>query len=129
MEQTELQLELTAIDNYIAKRKQHIKRGEQLKELLDNEAFKAVILEGYFEEESRKLFKSLTDPSGVKIYSDDEVRLLLKSINHFKGYVGTEDYLGTVLTEAESAPLDIIKNEDYRKEVTAKYAGYGIEDN
>jgi len=122
MELTDLQQELKAIDSFIAEKQKLIKRGEQLKELMNSEAFKAVILEGYIEEESRKLFESLTNPMGVSAYTEEETLQRMRSINHFRDYVGTKDHQGTVLVDAGKAPIDIINEEDHRKEVTAKYA-------
>ena len=116
---------LEAIDAVIAKKKEAIKAGEALKRLMNNPDFKLVILEGYVEAEANKLFKILTDPSGASPYTDDQIKLKLEAISHFKGYVGTEDFPGTVKIEAEQAPLEILREENYRKEVTAMYAESG----
>ena len=122
MELTDLQQELETIDSFIAEKQKLVKRGEQLKELMGSEAFKAVILDGYVEEESRKLFESLTNPMGVSAYTEEETLLRIKAINHFKGYIGTRLIPGSVAMDAVKAPIDIINEEDHRKQVTAKYA-------
>jgi len=119
MEQSTLNETLEAIDAVIAKKKAAIKRGERLARLMKNEDFIDVILDGYIETEARKLFTILTNPSGESPYSPEEIQLKLEAISHFKGYVGTEDYLGTVMMEAKKAPLEIAREEDYRKQVTA----------
>lgn len=116
---------LEAIDAVIADKKEVIKVGEALKRLMNNPDFKLVILDGYIEAEADKLFKILTDPSGSSPYTDDEIKLKLAAISHFKGYVGTEDFPGTVKIAAEQAPLDILREENYRKEITAVYAESG----
>jgi len=46
----------------------------------------------------------------------------LASISDFRGYVGTEDYPGTIKIAAEAAPQIILKEELYRNELTASVA-------
>lgn len=120
MVETNLNEELKAIDAAIAERRKAIKLGEALQRLLKNQDFIDVILEGYIENEARKLFAILTDPSGKSPYSAEKIHLMLEAISHFKGYVGTDDYEGTVMMEARRAPQDIAREEDYRKQVTAE---------
>ena len=120
MEQSNLNETLQAIDAVIADKRQAIKRGEALQRLMKNQDFIDVILNGYIEEEARKLFAILTDPTGGSPYSAEKIHLMLEAISHFKGYVGTDTYKGTVMIEAEQAPLDIANEEDYRKQVTAE---------
>ena len=120
MEQSNLNETLQAIDADIAEKRQAIKRGEALQRLMKNQDFIDVILNGYIEEEARKLFAILTDPTGGSHYSAEKIRLMLEAIRHFKGYVGTDAYKGTVMIEAERAPLNIAGEEDYRKQVTAE---------
>ena len=110
---------LEAIDNVISEKRLAIKRGEQLKRLMKNPDFIDVILNGYIDVEAKKLFKILTDPTGASEFSPERITLGLEAISHFKGYVGTEDYPGTVMIEAKEAPLVIAREEDYRKQVTA----------
>jgi len=116
---------LKAIDAVIAEKRTAIKLGEALERLINNPDFKLVILDGYIEAEASKLFKILTDPSGATPYTDEQIHLKLEAISHFKGYVGTEDFLGTVRIAAKQAPLDIIREENYRNEVTATVAESG----
>ena len=117
-----LKEELKAIDKTIEKKKKAIRLGEALKELKNDPNFKLVILEGYVEAEAKRLFKILTDPSGVSPYSNEEIQLKLAAISHFKSYIGTDDYVGTIEIEAERAPDEIIMEENYRDEVTANAA-------
>jgi hypothetical protein len=117
-----LKEELRAIDKTIEKKKKAIRLGEALKELKNDPNFKLVILEGYVEAEAKRLFKILTDPSGVSPYSNEEIQLKLAAISHFKSYIGTDDYVGTIEIEAERAPDEIIMEENYRDEVTANAA-------
>jgi hypothetical protein len=121
-EQSNLKETLAAIDKVIADKKAAIKRGEALERLKKNQDFIDVILSGYVKAEEIKLFNILTDPSGASPYSDAEITLKLSAISHFKGYIGTDDFPGTVKMEADSAPLDIDLEEQYRRSVTAEFS-------
>lgn len=116
---------LEAIDKYIAEQKEIIKRGEDLNSLMADERFKRVILEGYFETESQKLFDTLTNPHSSQAMEVDEVQAVLAGIKRFKGYVGTPDSKGTLMIEAEQAPLNVLREEDERSRVTAEYGRSG----
>ncbi len=122
MDITNLKEDLEKIDNLIEEHKGKIERGKALDRLMKNEDFKAVILDGYFEAESQKLFKILTDPTGATPYTEETIRMKLASISDFKGYVGTGDYPGTIKIEAEAAPGIILREELYRNELTASAA-------
>jgi len=119
MVETNLNETLKAIDAVIAERREAIKLGEALNRLMKNQDFIDVILEGYINKEAKKLFAILTDPSGKSPYSAEKIHLMLEAISHFKGYVGTDDFEGTIMMEARRAPQDIAREEDYRKQVTA----------
>lgn len=125
MDSSNLKETLEAIDAAIAKSNAAIKRGERLKRLMKNPDFIDVILEGYIEVEAKKLFKILTDPTGASPLSNEEIHLKLEAISHFKGYVGTNDYEGTIEINAKRAPDEILRETNYRKEVTADYAANG----
>ena len=113
---------LTRIDEAILMYKADIRRGELLNSLLTFPAFKELIIDGYFEAEAKKLFDILIDPTGASPYSPEEIQARLGSISHFKGYVGTKDFPGTIKMNAERASELIIREENYRKEVTAAFA-------
>lgn len=117
-----LKQDLEAIDNVIADRKIAIERGVQLSRLRKNTDFIDVVLNGYITAEEAKLFKILTNPSGASPYSQEHIMLKLSAISDFKGYIGTEDYKGSVEIMADNAPLEIAREELYRKEITAAYA-------
>ena len=84
--------------------------------------FIEVILNGYIKAEEDKLFRILTDPTGASEYSNEQIQLKLASISDFKRYIGTDTYQGTVLDEAKRAPEAILREEAYRKQVTAEAA-------
>lgn len=113
-----LKTTLEAIDAVIAKQRAAIKRGEDLKALMKDPRFKSVILDGYFETEAKRLFKILTDPTEVSAYTAEEIQSQLSAISTFKGYVGTK---GTIEIEAAMAPSLIMKEEQYRNEVTSEF--------
>jgi hypothetical protein len=64
----------------------------------------------------------LTDPSGITPYTAEETQLKLAAISHFKGYVGTDSFIGTVMRDAQDAPSRILSEEKYRNEVTEEFA-------
>jgi len=126
MDTSNLKETLNAIDASIEGYRKAEEQGKKLKRLMKNPDFISVILEGYIDTEAKKLFKILTDPSGASPYSPEAIQLKLEAISHFKSVVGTDDYKGTIEIEAEQAPLDILREETYRKEVTAEFAGEEI---
>lgn len=122
-----LQETLKSIDSYIAEKQEAIKRGEALERLKSNPDFQAVIVEGYIETEAKKLFDILTDPTGASPYSAETIQLKLEAISHFKSYVGTRDYPGTVKMDATRAPGEIQRELAERARTTAEYAAIEAE--
>jgi hypothetical protein len=94
-----------------------------LKRLKKNQDFIDVILNRYIDVEAKKLFEILTDPTGATPYTAEQIHLKLESISHLKGFIGTDNYEGAIEINARRAPLDIAREEDYRKEVTAAADG------
>jgi len=125
MDKSNLEETLKRIDKYINEQERNIKRGEALERLMVNPDFKAIILDGYIDTEAKKLFKILTDPSGASPYTPEEIHLKLGTISHFRGYVGTSDFAGTVKIDAEQAPSNILREQVERSRVTAEYAVNG----
>jgi len=125
METSNLNKQLKAIDKAIEDFKSDIERGKALTRLMANQDFKDVILDGYFEAEANKLFNILVDPTGASPYSNEEIQLKLAAISHFKSYVGTTDFRGTIEMDAERAPSLLMGEEAYRNEVTADFAASG----
>lgn len=121
-EQSTLNETLKRIETVIAGYREDIELGKDLIALKNNPHFQRVIMSGYIDKEAKKLFNILTDPTGATPYTAEQTHLRLEAISHFKSYVGTEDYPGTVMMDAQQAPLKIEKEEAYRKELTAEYA-------
>jgi hypothetical protein len=113
---------LKATDSAIAKKEADIKRGEALERLKQNPDYQLIIEQGYIESESKKLFDTLTDPSGASVYTAEQIHLKLEAISHFKSYVGTDDYIGEIKAAADAAPEAIERERLYRQEVTAEYS-------
>lgn len=118
METSNLKETLEAIDTVINKKKAVYSRGQDLQELMKDQRFINVVLDGYFKSEAAKLFTILTDPNDDSL-SNEEVLQRLEGINQFKRYVGTMGNPGTLMIEAMIAPDEIIREEQYRLEVTA----------
>ena len=122
MDSSNLQETLTNISSVISEWEADIEKGKALARMKQTKDYKLVFAEGYINTEAKKLFEILTDPSGASCYSPEEIHLRLEAISHFKGYVGTKDFPGTVDEDARAA-FDLIQNEQlYRKELTAKLA-------
>ena len=113
---------LEEIETVITESELAVERGEYLKELKNSKAFQSVIIEGYIDTESKKLFEILTDPSGASPYSTEKIHLMLEAISHFKSYIGTEDFQGTVEQDAMYGTQEIEREQDYRKTITAQNA-------
>jgi hypothetical protein len=113
---------LQLIDEVMAERNASIELGEKLKRLKNNPDFIAVILDGYIATEEKKLFKILTDPSGASPYTEAQITKKLNSISDLKAYIGTEDFPGTIMVKADNAPGELLREEQYRKEVTTEYS-------
>jgi len=113
---------LENIDKYIESQKEAIELGKDLEFLMNTKQFKNVVLNGYIDTEAKKLFEILIDPSGASPYTDEVIQLKLAAISDFKGYIGTEDYPGTIKINAKNAPYNIDREEQERTRVTAEYA-------
>ena len=107
---------LDRIDTLISDKQSAITKGAQLEVLMKTPGFIDVILDGFMNDEAKRLFDIMVDPTGASPYSNEEIQLKLAGISTFK------KYLADVKKAAERAPLDILREEDYRKEVTAENA-------
>lgn len=111
--------ELKAIDDYIKDQNSLIKAGKDLEELKASEAFQNVIVKGYLESETNKLFDMLLSNQDV---NREIILNKIDSIKHFKEYIGTKDQKGSVELLALSAPSNIEANNQTRAElVSEKY--------
>jgi len=122
VENSNLNEQLEQIDGRIAELKDAIKVSEALERLHENEDFKTVILDGYLEKESKRLFGVLVTPSTLKRDVIENIQDKLSAIRNIK------QYFGVLLQNAHMAPMQIEEEEDYRKEVTASYSNNETEE-
>ena len=114
-----LSVTLERIDEAIDTFKESAAEGEMLKRLRSNPDFVHLFINKYIDTEAKKLFNILIDPSGASPYSEDELRRKLDAVGSFKGY------LSDIKIAAIAAPAFIMREEQYRKEVTATAASEG----
>jgi len=122
MDSSTLQKTLKDIEDSISENALAIERAEDLKSLKLDKRFQSVIIDGYINDESKRLFDILTDPSGASPYSKEKINLLLEAISHFKSYIGTDGYEGTVDQDAMYALDANDKEREFRKKLTAEAA-------
>ena len=111
-----LTMKLEEIDQRIEYLKKNIEKKQQLERLHENEDFKSFFLEGYFEEEGKRLFEVLVEPNSLKRDVIENIQDKLSSIRNIK------QFFGVAKTNADMAPSQIEEEEAYRKEVTKYYA-------
>ena len=120
-----LTIELRAIDEAIEREEINKKRGEALEWLMNTEQFKLVITDGYLETEAKRCFDLLTSVPVPRHEVLEGLGERLNAIRYFKDYIGTPNYPGIVRRAAENADTVILEQQDYRKEVTAYYEANG----
>ena len=108
------QLEL--IDKKISQLKKNIDLANTLAELLEDDRFKSIILDGYLDDEAKRLFGVLVEPSTIKRDIMENIHDKLNSIRNLK------QYFAVIGQNAEMAPEQIIEEETYRKQVTKYFA-------
>ena len=109
--------ELNDIDNYIKGQNVLIQAGKDLEKLKATKEFQNVIVHGYLESETKRLFDMLLSPEDV---NRETILNLIDSIKHFKKYIGTADQKGTVEMLAISAPSNIEANTITRSELVSE---------
>ncbi len=108
--------ELQAIDDRIDELKYNIELGKALEELHEDERFQKVILNGYLEKESERLFGVLVSPSSMKRDQMENISDKLAAIRNIK------QFFGTMLINANMAQEQIDEENDFRKEITLRNA-------
>ena len=119
MTKVNFDLELQKIDDRIAELKQDVELGKALEELHEDERFKLVILDGYFDKEEKRIAGLLFNPTSLK---RDQIENMMDKATAIRNY---KQYFQTLLINANMAPDQIAEEEEYRKEVTAR--GYDDE--
>jgi hypothetical protein len=109
-----LREELAEIDKRIEEYKNDVETGKALERLHENEDFKNVIIGAYFDDEAKRVFELLTEPTNLKREQLENIEDKLKAIRVFKLF------FKTLLINANIAPDQIDELEEYRKEVTSR---------
>ena len=104
--------ELAAVDERIADLENQIELHKALERLHENEDFQKVVLDGYFEKESERIFGMLVTPSNLKRDQIENLMDMMSAIRNFKGY------FKTTIINASMAPEAIEEEREYRKEIT-----------
>ncbi len=116
MSEDNLKEELGKIDEQIVKLKKDIEIGEALNRLHENEDFKLVILEAYFEDEEKRISGLLFNPTTLK---REQIENLMDKATAIRNY---KFFFQTLLINANMAPDQLADEERYRKDVTAEGA-------
>ncbi len=122
-EKLNIDSQINEIDIDIANQEWFIKRAEALKELMKDENFKLVILEGYLELEANRVFELLTHPLTVKPEDKSNYLSQLDTIKNMGRYLGCENYKGTVNIQAINAKETLEKLIALKQELIASGKG------
>ena len=107
--------ELADIDSRIATLKFNVQLGEDLESLHEDERFKRVMIEGYFDAEAERIFGVLTDPTHH--LKRDVMENLMEKLTSTRNI---KQYYGVLMQNADMAPEEIANEEAYRLEVTSR---------
>ena len=118
-----LKQELADIDERIKQLEGQIELHKALERLHENEDFKKVVLDGYFEKESARVFDMLTIPSNLKRDQIQNLMDMMSAIRNVKGY------FKTVIVNASMAPEQIEEEREFRKELTRRDSIIDVEVN
>ena len=116
-----LKQELADIDERIKQLEDQIELHKALERLHENEDFKKVVLDGYFEKESARVFDMLTIPSNLKRDQLQNLMDMMSAIRNVKGY------FKTVIVNASMAPEQIDEEREFRKEITKQNSIIDVE--
>jgi hypothetical protein len=114
MSKDNLKEELTNIDEQIAKLKNEIAMGEALDSLHEDERFKLIMTEGYFDEEEKRISGLLFNPTALK---REQLENLMDKTTAIRN---TKQYYNTIQINANMAPAQIEEEEAYRKRLTSE---------
>ena len=115
-ETSNLKLKLEEIDATIAEHQKKIDLGKDLEELHEDERFQRVILGAYLDDEAKRLFSVLVEPSTLKRDVMENIVDKTSSIRNLK------QFFAVMLQNADMAPQQIEDEMKFRKEVTTYHA-------
>jgi len=115
-ETSNLKQELKEIDDRIAELEEFIKLGEAVRELIVDERYMKVFVDGFFDSERDRIAGVLTTPNSFDRGQLDIFLEKLAAIRH------TKEYIKVCLINYDTAIQRIEDEKEYRKQVTAKYS-------
>ena len=98
--------QIEVIDRDLEVLEWNIKRGEALDKLMKMEEFHLVMIEGYLEIESQRVFNLLTHPLTIKPEDKNSYLSQLDTIKNLSRYLGSPEYKGVVKISAVNAVKD-----------------------
>jgi len=107
-----LREQLQEIDDRINELENDVAMGEALERLKENEDFKKLILEGYFDKEATRIMGVLTEPLKFKREVMENLQDKMASIRNLKEFLQIKEQ------NARFAREQIEEEKQYRKDVT-----------
>ena len=111
-----LQLKLDEIDATIEMHQKKIDLGKDLEALHEDERFQRVILDAYLDDEAKRLFGVLVEPSTLKRDVMENIIDKTSSIRNLK------QFFAVMLQNAALAPEQMEEERAFRKEVTTYHS-------
>ena len=111
------EIKINELEAEIVEAEKFVKLGEYLKELKNNEAFKAVIIDGYIGDLAKHLFNEMTKSITLQSQPEDQLKEGLLAIRHLKSYIGFDGLLGDVEYNAMRASDTILSCEEFIKKL------------
>ena len=102
-EELNIDEQIAQIDAAIEEQKHYIKRAEALERLKQTDDFQLVMVEGYIENESNRVFNLLLSPRVTKPEEKESYLHQLETIKDIVRYIGDDTYKGTVAILGQNA--------------------------
>ena len=102
-EELNIDEQIAQIDAAIEEQKHYIKRAEALERLKQTDDFQLVMVEGYIETESNRVFNLLLSPRVTKPEEKESYLHQLETIKDIVRYIGDDTYKGTVAILGQNA--------------------------
>lgn len=114
-----LEDEMLSMSEAIELAEKSIELGKAMERLKENKDFKLVIEESYLKTEAEELFKTLSGAYDLSKENEADILVALKAKRDLVTYLGDDEYVGTVIGTAMSAPqlIEELKAEKSRLEM------------
>ncbi len=109
-----LQQEIQKSNEHVEELKKSIEIGKAIANLQSNEDFKLVFLDGYFDDEEKRIASVLFNPIGLKRDALENIMDQAAAIRNLKAYIQTK------ITEASFAPDQIKDEEEFQRELRSQ---------